>query len=85
LKGAEELAGKGLTPLLPFYIVRLRKEAKRAKTDEERRRVEEAFRELGFKLAKTIEGSARGACQPKNLLNRKNEPQITLISANYHT
>jgi hypothetical protein len=57
--GAEELAGKGLVPLLPFYIVRLRKEAKRAKTEEERRRVEEAFRELGMKLAKTIEGSAR--------------------------
>ncbi|MDR1147185.1 MAG: hypothetical protein LBK66_00990 [Spirochaetaceae bacterium] len=57
--GAEELAGKGLALLLPFYIVRLRKEAKRAKTDEERRRVEEAFKELGFKLAKTIEGSAR--------------------------
>jgi hypothetical protein len=25
----EELAGKGFTPLLPFYIIKLRKEAKR--------------------------------------------------------
>jgi hypothetical protein len=56
--GVEELAGKGFTPLLPFYIIKLRKEAKRAKTEEERRRVEEAFKELGMKLAKTIEESA---------------------------
>jgi hypothetical protein len=27
--GVEELAGKGFTPLLPFYIIKLRKEAKR--------------------------------------------------------
>ncbi|MDR1148198.1 MAG: hypothetical protein LBK66_06150 [Spirochaetaceae bacterium] len=56
--GVEELAGKGFAPLLPFYIIKLRKEAKRAKTEEERRRVEEAFKELGMKLAKTIEESA---------------------------
>jgi hypothetical protein len=54
----EELAGKGFAPLLPFYIIKLRKEAKRAKTEEERRQVEDAFRELGIKLAKTIESSA---------------------------
>jgi predicted transposase YdaD len=58
----DDLAGKGLAPLLPFYIVKLRKEAKRAArkgTEEERRRVEKAFRELGLKLARAIEGSAR--------------------------
>jgi hypothetical protein len=55
----EELAAKGLAPLLPFYIVKLRKEAKRAKTEEERRGVEEAFRELGARLKEAIEGSAR--------------------------
>jgi hypothetical protein len=57
--GVEELAAEGLASLLPFYMVKLRKEAKRARKEEDRRRVEEAFRELGVKLAKVIEGSAR--------------------------
>jgi hypothetical protein len=48
--GVEELAGRGFTPLLPFYILKPRKAAKRAKTDEEKRKVEEGFKELGLKL-----------------------------------
>jgi hypothetical protein len=55
----EELAAKGFAPLLPFYIIKLRKEAKQAGTEEERRQVEEAFKELGLKLTKAIEMSAR--------------------------
>jgi hypothetical protein len=56
----EALTAKGFVPLLPFYIVKLRREAKRAAqqgTEEERRRVEEGFKELGFKLAEAIESS----------------------------
>jgi hypothetical protein len=51
----EELAGRGLTALLPFYIIRLRKEAKRAKTGEEKLKVEAGFRELGVELKEAIE------------------------------
>jgi hypothetical protein len=51
----DELAGRGFTPLLPFYILKLRKAAKRAKTDTEKREVEEDFKELGLKLKDAIE------------------------------
>jgi hypothetical protein len=51
----DELAGRGFTPLLPFYILKLRKTAKRAKTDAEKREVEEGFKELGLKLKDAIE------------------------------
>jgi hypothetical protein len=51
----DELAGRGFTPLLPFYILKLRKAAKRAKTDTEKREVEEGFKELGLKLKDAIE------------------------------
>jgi hypothetical protein len=51
----DELAGWGFTPLLPFYILKLRKAAKRAKTDIEKREVEEDFKELGLKLKDAIE------------------------------
>jgi hypothetical protein len=51
----DELAGRGFTPLLPFYILKLRKAAKRAKTAAEKREVEEGFKELGLKLKDAIE------------------------------
>ena len=53
-----ELSGRGLAALLPFYIIRLRKAARRARTDEERREVEAGFRELGGELIKAIERGA---------------------------
>jgi hypothetical protein len=53
--GVDELAGRGFTPLLPFYILKLRKAAKRAKSDAEKREVEEGFKELGLELKKAIE------------------------------
>jgi hypothetical protein len=40
---------------LPFYILKLRKAAKRAKTDDEKREIEEGFKELGLKLKDAIE------------------------------
>jgi hypothetical protein len=52
----EELAGRGFTPLLPFCILKLCKAAKRAKSDVEKREVEEGFKELGVKLKEAIEG-----------------------------
>jgi hypothetical protein len=52
----EEIAGRGLSALLPFYIVKLRKPAKRAKTAEERAEVEAGFRELAVRLKEAIEG-----------------------------
>jgi predicted transposase/invertase (TIGR01784 family) len=42
--------------LLPFCIIRLRREARQAKTAEERRKVGEGFKELGIKLKEAIEG-----------------------------
>ncbi|MDR2344238.1 MAG: hypothetical protein LBD86_06895 [Spirochaetaceae bacterium] len=51
----EELSGQGLTPLLPFYVMKLRKAAKSAKTDGEKRRVEQDFKALGVKLKEAIE------------------------------
>ena len=54
----EELAERGLAALLPFYIIRLRKAARHAKTEEERREVEEGLRELGMELIKAIERGA---------------------------
>jgi hypothetical protein len=47
--------GQGFTPLLPFYILKLRKAAKRVKTDAEKWEVEEGFKELGLKLKEAIE------------------------------
>jgi predicted transposase YdaD len=52
------VAGRGFTPLLPFYILKLRKAAKRAKTDAEKREVEDDFKELGLKLKEAIEAGA---------------------------
>ncbi|MDR2344237.1 MAG: hypothetical protein LBD86_06890, partial [Spirochaetaceae bacterium] len=43
------------TPLLPFYVMKLRKAAKSAKTDGEKRRVEQDFKALGVKLKEAIE------------------------------
>jgi uncharacterized protein YihD (DUF1040 family) len=51
----DELAERGFTPLLLFYILKLRKAAKRAKTDTEKREVEEGFKKLGLKLRDAIE------------------------------
>jgi predicted transposase YdaD len=45
---------------LPFYILKLRKAAKRAKTDAEKRKVEEDFKETGLKLKVAIEGGVGG-------------------------
>jgi hypothetical protein len=56
----DELAGRGFTPLLPFYILKLRKAAKRAKTDAEKREVEEGFKELGLQLKDAIEAGGGG-------------------------
>jgi hypothetical protein len=53
----EELAEQGLTALLPFYIIRLRKAACKAKTDEERGKVEADFKELVLQLKDAIERS----------------------------
>jgi hypothetical protein len=57
----EELTERGLTALLPFYIIRLRKAARQAVTEEERAKVEaDEFKELGIKLKETIERSVDG-------------------------
>jgi hypothetical protein len=53
----EELVERGLAALLPFCIIGLRKDAHGAKTEEERRKVEESFRKLGMKLINSIENS----------------------------
>jgi hypothetical protein len=37
--GVEELTGRGFTPLLPFYILKLRKAVKRAKRSGRLRRI----------------------------------------------
>jgi predicted transposase YdaD len=55
--GVDELAERGFVPLLPFYIIKLRKAAKRAKRDEEKRKVEEDFKEMGLKIREAIAGA----------------------------
>jgi hypothetical protein len=55
--GVDELAERGFTPLLPFYILKLRKAARRAKTDVEKREVEEGFKEITLKLRDAIAGA----------------------------
>jgi predicted transposase YdaD len=65
----EELVEQGFTPLLPFYIVKLRKAAKRAKTDEEKAKVEEGFKALGLKLKEAIEqGADRGRFSEEDIV-----------------
>ena len=54
----EGIVERGLSALLPFYILKLRKPARQAKTAEERKDVEAGFRELGAKLTEEIEGGA---------------------------
>jgi hypothetical protein len=54
----EGIAERGLSALLPFYILKLRRGAREAKTEEERREVEAGFRETGMRLKEAIEGSA---------------------------
>lgn len=65
----EELEGRGLIALLPFYIIRLRKAARQAKSEGERARVEAEFRELGVKLKDAIERSkGRGQLSEEDMV-----------------
>jgi predicted transposase YdaD len=65
----EELLERGLTVLLPFYIIRLRKAARQAKTDDEKRGVEEGFKELGLKLKEAIEcGKDNGQFEEEDIV-----------------
>ncbi|MDR2444732.1 MAG: hypothetical protein LBD44_02180 [Spirochaetaceae bacterium] len=52
----EELLERGMAVLLPFYIVRLRKAARNARTEEERGKAETDFKNLALKLKEAIEG-----------------------------
>jgi hypothetical protein len=64
----EGIVERGLSALLPFYILKLRKAARRAKTAEERKEVEAGFREMGFGLKEAIErGAEKGRLNDEDL------------------
>jgi hypothetical protein len=52
----EGIVEGGLSALLPFYILKLRKAARQTVGAAERKEVERAFREVGMQLKEAIEG-----------------------------
>lgn len=51
----EGIVEQGLSALLPFYMLKLRKPAREAKSAAEREEVERAFKEVGIQVKETIE------------------------------